>query len=162
MTYDQGFLDSIENGAAAFVLGAGVAAASTNASPTSTWTGLLAHGTEFAMAHNSMLEPAWRDLVHMNIKVATDTNDADTLLTAAQLIGSKLGAPDGALYKQWLAEAIGSLKVQDATLISAIAAFELAVATTNYDTLFESVSPAGVRQPGLRPKTCSSPPSARL
>ncbi len=65
-----------------------------------------------------------------------------SLIGAGTKIEEKLKAPEG-LYITWLQSTVGELKIVDDSVLEAIAALGLPIATTNYDRLLETIT----RQP---------------
>jgi hypothetical protein len=106
------------------------------------WTGLLRDGAERCVAVSESLPEGWAGRIHAEI----DSGDLDELLSAAEKISRKLGAPAGPEYARWLRETVGALCVQDRSVLDAIRGLGLPIATTNYDGLLEEVT-------GLRPVT---------
>ncbi|HXU69239.1 MAG TPA: SIR2 family protein [Polyangia bacterium] len=120
------------------VVGAGVAAAS--ARPDSgtepvLWPRLVESGVRWVRALHPELPPGWVD----DRLRALASDDVDDLLAVASQVASKLGAPDGGEYAEWLHRSVGALEVGDATLIQALGALEVPIVTTNYDHLLEKV-----------------------
>src|SRR6185436_155428 len=70
---------------------------------------------------------------------ALASDDVDDLLAAASQVASKLGAPDGGEYSEWLHRTVGSLPANDASVIEALGALKVPLVTTNYDHLLEEV-----------------------
>jgi hypothetical protein len=68
------------------------------------------------------------------------SNDMDELLSAAENVSTKLGAPEGGEFRRWLREIVGSLSRQRPDVIEALEASGVKLATTNYDGLIEKVT----------------------
>ena len=64
----------------------------------------------------------------------------DELLSAAENVSTKLGAPKGGEFRRWLREIVGSLNPQRPDVIEALEASGVKLATTNYDGLIEKVT----------------------
>jgi hypothetical protein len=62
------------------------------------------------------------------------------MLSAAEKISRKLGAPDGGEYRRWLRETIRELKAEHRDVLEALRDLKVALATTNYDGLIEEVT----------------------
>lgn len=72
-----------------------------------------------------------------------DSTDIDDLLSAAEFVGRKLGAPSGQMYGRWLEECFGANTLADNDLVVALANLRqlgVPIATLNYDTLLEAVT----------------------
>ncbi|HKH45506.1 MAG TPA: SIR2 family protein [Thermoanaerobaculia bacterium] len=126
----------ISQGRMLVVVGAGVSMAATGEDRLASWTGLLRHGADRCVEVGGPLPEGWADRVQAEI----DSGDLDELLSAAEKISRKLGAPCGPEYARWLRETVGRFQAQDPTVIEAIADLELPLATTNYDGLLEEVT----------------------
>jgi hypothetical protein len=70
---------------------------------------------------------------------ALASDDVDDLLSVASQVASKLGAPDGGEYAEWLHRSVGALEVGDPSVIEALGALDVPIVTTNYDHLLEKV-----------------------
>jgi hypothetical protein len=119
-------------------VGAGVTVASAQPSPAracALWTGLIESGVHWARNVNPHLPDSWLD----DRLRAISSNDIDDLLAVASQVASKLGAPNGGEYAEWLHRTVGALQVGDASLIRAIGALGVPIVTTNYDHLLEQV-----------------------
>ena len=118
------------------VVGAGVAAASArpDASDPALWPRLLESGVRWVRALHPELPESWLD----DRLRALASDDIDDLLAVASQIASKLGAPDGGEYAEWLHRSVGALEVGDPSLIQALGALDVPIVTTNYDHLLEN------------------------
>jgi hypothetical protein len=99
------------------------------------WTGLVGSGVEWAHKIHPMLPAGWAD----DKLKALGSEDLDDLLAVASQVASKLGAPTGGEYAEWLHRTVGALTVDDPSLIEAIGALDVPIVTTNYDHLLEDV-----------------------
>lgn len=120
------------------VVGAGVAAASARpgfGSDCVVWPRLLESGVRWVRAVHPELPPGWVDARSR----ALASDDVDDLLAVASQVASKLGAPDGGEYAEWLHRSVGALEVGDPSLIHALGALDVPIVTTNYDHLLEKV-----------------------
>jgi hypothetical protein len=122
------------------IVGAGVSIAASGQENgergVASWTGLLRDGVERCVEVCESLPEGWADRVYAEI----DSGDLDELLSAAEKISRKLGAPAGDEYARWLCETVGALHVADPPVITAIRDLGLPIATTNYDGLLEEVT----------------------
>ena len=98
--------DAIAGGEALAIVGAGVSMASTKRAECASWTGLLHNGVEYCVNSVHPLPKGWAERVHAEI----DSDDLDDLLSAAEKISRKLGAPKGGEYARWLEQSVGALK----------------------------------------------------
>lgn len=126
----------IEQGRMLIVIGAGVSIAATGNERLASWTGLLRDGAKRCVEVAGPLPDGWADRVLAEI----DSGDLDELLSAAEKISRKLGAPCGPEYARWLRETVGRFQVKDPAVLEALAGLGLPLATTNYDGLLEEVT----------------------
>lgn len=126
----------IEQGRMLVVVGAGVSIAATGDEHLASWTGLLRNGAERCVEVAGPLPDGWADRVLAEI----DSGDLDELLSAAEKISRKLGAPCGPEYARWLRETVGRFRVKHPSVIEALSDLGLPLATTNYDGLLEEVT----------------------
>jgi hypothetical protein len=126
----------ISQGRMLIVAGAGVSVAATGGDCLASWTGLLRHGVERCGEVAGSLPEGWAERIRAEI----DSGDHDELLSAAEKISRELGAPCGPEYARWLRDTVGRFRVQDPTVIDALAGLGLPLATTNYDGLLEDVT----------------------
>ena len=136
---------AIEKGQALVLVGAGVSIGATRGQvvqvgkkkfPLASWTGLLHHGVTFCEQWvKADLPRGWAKAVRAEINVG----DCGSLIGAGTKIEEKLKAPEG-LYITWLQSSVGALKIVDDSVLAAIAAIGLPIATTNYDRLLESIT----------------------
>jgi SIR2-like protein len=120
------------------VVGAGVSAASARpgaGNDSALWPRLIESGVRWVRALHPELAPSWVD----DRLRALASDDVDDLLAVASQVASKLGAPDGGEYAEWLHCSVGALQVGDAAVIAALGALDVPVVTTNYDHLLEKV-----------------------
>lgn len=126
----------IAQGRMLVIAGAGVSVAATGGDCLASWTGLLRHGLERCVEVAGPLPAGWAE----HIRTEIDSGDHDGLLSAAEEISRGLGAPRGTEYARWLRDTVGRFRVQDSTVIEALAGLGLPLATTNYDGLLEEVT----------------------
>ncbi len=105
------------------------------------WTGLLNDGVKRCVE----LERIPANLADL-LRTQIDSGDLDFLLSAAETISIKLGAPGDGEYRRWLRETVSTLSAEDKNVIEALRGLDVVLATTNYDGLLENVT-------GLRPVT---------
>lgn len=120
------------------VVGAGIVAASARpgtGSECALWPRLLESGVRWVSALHPELPPTWVD----DRLRALASDDVDDLLSVASQVASKLGAPDGGEYAEWLHRSVGAIEVGDPSLIEALGALGVPIVTTNYDHLLEKV-----------------------
>jgi hypothetical protein len=128
--------DQINRGRVVAIVGTGVSISATDRNPLASWTGLLEDGVQRCSALFTDLSSTWKDRALGEIH----SGDMDDLLSAAEKVSRKLGAPGGGEYRRWLRESVGTLKVQHPEVIEALHGLGLTLATTNYDRLLEAVT----------------------
>jgi hypothetical protein len=130
-------LDAARNNKLIVVVGAGVSMALTNGKAPS-WKKLISHGLTHAVIKGRMQETqsrTWMELL--------ESSDIDDLLSCAEIVGRKLGAPKDVLYERWLQEHFKDIKVENQKLADAfrkISALDIPICTLNYDHLLEGVT----------------------
>lgn len=133
----------IAKGQLIVIVGSGVSVGATQGARTSSWTGLLHAGVTRAEAvDQGKLPPGWAGRMREQI----DSGRLAALLAAAEGVTQALGGRSGGEYGRWLRESVGALPVSDRSVLEALAALRVPLATTNYDGLLEEVT-------GLRPVT---------
>lgn len=128
------------------IVGAGVSVAVTDHAEVASWVGLLRNG----VARCVVLSRANEEWARRR-RDDLESGDTDELLSVAQQVSSKLGAPTGPEYGNWLAGTVGCLRVQQPDVLSAVADLGIPLATTNYDGQIEEVTglpPVTWRQSG--------------
>jgi tetratricopeptide (TPR) repeat protein len=128
--------NEIAEGHVLAIVGAGVSIGATGAEPVASWTGLLKNGVERCVEVAQPLPTGWAERVRGEI----ESGDMDDLLSAAEKISAKLGAPQGGEYRRWLRETVGQLQMKDGSVIEALRDLAIPLATTNYDGLLEAVT----------------------
>ena len=133
--------DEIEAGRALLLVGAGVAIASTGRAPVASWPGLLRDGVERVATLGWTQSERWveRQLEILD-EVEAGTADTGDLLSVAEQVENRLGAPNGPEWGRWLDETVGELPLVDPAILKALADLALPIATTNYDGLIERVT----------------------
>ena len=102
------------------------------------WRGLIENGFEYGVAKGTITDTQkndWRNQLN--------SGDLDELLSAAEFMGRKLGAPAGDLYARWLQEVFKEVVPEEKGMANAIRALqstEIPVCTLNYDLLLEQVT----------------------
>ena len=135
-------------GTALVLVGAGVSIGATRGQvvqvgkktfPLASWTGLLHHGVTFCEQWvKADLPRGWSSGKPMQ-SPEINVGDCGSLIGAGTKIEEKLKAPEG-LYITWLQSSDGALKIVDGSVLEAIAALGLPIATTNYDRLLETIT----------------------
>jgi hypothetical protein len=132
-------MDSARRGELVAVIGTGVSLGLTNgAQPALSWRGLIEHGFTYGVQKARITEAqaaAW--------KAQRASTDLDDLLSAAEFMARKLGAPDGDLYARWLEAAFEPARPANEALQDALGALHAAgipLCTLNYDHLLEQVT----------------------
>jgi hypothetical protein len=95
------------------------------------WRGLLEHGVERlsgigAADGDAELLRGW-----------IGSGKPDLMINAAEIITDRLKARSEGIFRGWLAETVGELRIQEATLLQDLAALPGLLATLNYDHLLE-------------------------
>ena len=127
----------IASGKAIAIVGAGVSVGATNRAPVASWLGLLEDGIQRCKVAGHPSPPAgWADAMRALLELA----DTKSLLSVAEQISEYLGAPDGGRYGRWLRDCYEQLKPSDRSVLEALSALGIPIATTNYDGLLEHVS----------------------
>jgi hypothetical protein len=133
-------LDDLRNevakGRVLAIVGAGVSIGATKGETVASWTGLLKSGLERCAEVTQPLPIRWEGSVREKL----ESGDLGDLLSAAEMVSSRLGAPTGGEYRRWLRETVGQLKVEDRSVIEALHELGIPLATTNYDGLLEKVT----------------------
>lgn len=130
---------SAEKGELVIVVGTGVSLALTAGKyPHLSWTGLIRDGFKFA------LEKGFIDEAQQHRFAAQlESSDVDELLSAAEFMGKKIGAPSGDSYKRWMFNLFEGVKPENNKMFQAVRAISdlnIPIATLNYDSLIEEVS----------------------
>lgn len=133
------------------IIGTGVSISLTNNEYKQlSWTGLIESGFAFGGIKGKITETqieSWSDQLH--------SNDIDDVLSAAEFVSRKLGAPSGELYARWLNESFEHIVPKNddmAQAIKAISKLGIPICTLNYDSLLEKVTglpaivPSDIRQ----------------
>jgi hypothetical protein len=128
--------DQINRGRVVAIVGTGVSLGATDGNPLASWTGLLEHGVNRCWEVAQPLPLGWKEGVLHEIH----SGDMDDLLSAAEKVSRKLGAPNGGEYRIWLRETVGSLNARHRGVIEALHGLGVTLATTNYDGLLEAVT----------------------
>lgn len=121
------------------VVGTGVSISLTNNEfKQLSWTGLIESGFSFGGVKGKITAAqieSWGDQLH--------SNDIDDVLSAAEFVGRKLGAPSGELYARWLNESFEGVVPKNDGVIEAVKAISnmgVPICTLNYDSLLENVT----------------------
>ena len=111
------------------VVGAGVSMSASGGNDLASWPGLLHHGVNYCRAAGADSE--WARLWHAHI----DRKKVNDLILAAGEISHELRRRK--VYGRWLKKTVGSLELEDPSVIEALNRFEVPIWTTNYDNLIE-------------------------
>ena len=87
--------NEIARGQTVVIIGAGVSISATNRHKCASWTGLLHNGVDRCVELNR-LPPTMTDSLRSQI----DSGDMDLLLSAAEVVSKKLGAPGDGEYRR--------------------------------------------------------------
>ncbi len=123
------------NGDMAVVVGAGVSLAATRNAKTASWAGLLEDGLQHAAQFG---HPRLTETERAAVLSLLSADAIDFHLAAADIIESRLQAPDGAEWSRWLEASVGQHEVRDRKLLDAIHGLEVPILTTNYDSVLSS------------------------
>jgi hypothetical protein len=131
--------DSITKEELIVVVGTGVSISLTNNEYYQlSWTGLIESGFSFGGVKGKITKAqieSWDDQLH--------STDIDDILSAAEFVSRKLGAPNGELYARWLNESFQDITPKNSDVIQAIKAISsigIPICTLNYDSLLENVT----------------------
>jgi hypothetical protein len=128
--------EQVERRQVVAIVGEDVPFVATSGNPLASWIGLLQDGVTRCWQLTQPLPHDWKERVHSEIH----SSDMDDILSAAEKVSVKLGAPNGGEYRRWLRETVGSLKPKRRDVIEALHALGVKLATTNYDGLIEEVT----------------------
>jgi hypothetical protein len=138
MSFEQ-LKATIDAGEAVLVIGSGVSAATTAGAACATWSGLIENAIGFITPRTDNGQ-MWREMVDAQLRIAREGSDPDQLEQAANQVGQKFLRIGRQPYADWLDDTIGSLIVEDDSVIKALIEIDAPILTTNYDTLIENVS----------------------
>lgn len=102
------------------------------------WKGLVENGFDYGLSKGKLSAEqriAWGHQLK--------SNDLDDLISAAEFMGRKLGAPNGDLYARWLENIFKNVAPEEkgmANALRALQAADIPICTLNYDTLLERVT----------------------
>lgn len=127
---------SADEGKLVVVLGAGssIALAGPNGGA-KTWVELIQSGLEYC-ARKGIIESDQQS----RFQDILASNDIDELITAAEFVSRKLGAPSGTSYARWLQDEFETCSPEGMGMKNAILAMakrKLPIATLNYDTIVD-------------------------
>ncbi len=111
------------------IIGSGVSMATNRQSPT--WRRLIERGIEHCRALGATAN--WCDIAMQQLQ----SNEPDLLLSAAELVHTRLSKDGGGEFARWLREVFEELQVDDDSVINALHALDLPMVTTNYDDLIQ-------------------------
>ena len=129
----------LASGQVVVVVGSGVSVAAcgqqlVEGHKVATWRGLLEHGVD------RLIEIGVADGDEQLLRSMIRSGKTDFMISAAETITDRFKARSEGTFRGWLADTIGELKIQDATLLQDIAALPGLVATLNYDHLLEGAT----------------------
>ena len=110
------------------IVGAGVSI-SASKNPLATWPGLLRDGVDYCRSAGA--DRKWASIRRAQIS----RGEVNELISAAGEISNELRERN--LYEKWLRRSIGSLELQDGSVIGALGRLGVPIWTTNYDNLIE-------------------------
>ena len=129
----------LASGQVVVVVGSGVSVAAcaqqrVEGHQVATWTGLLEHGVERLSGIGAADgdEELLRGLIR--------SGKPEFMISAAETITNRLQARSGGTFRGWLADTVGALRIQEATLLRDLAALPGVLATLNYDHLLEQAT----------------------
>ncbi len=135
----QQLITALNSAQAAFIVGTGVTMSATDGADCASWVGLIDHGIKFARGVNDELDTGWEENVAVDLERGR-TGHPDSLVSAAQKVSTGLSGPRGVHFRSWLTEAVGSLSVQNDSVIKLLATCAVPILTTNYDTIIEDTT----------------------
>lgn len=131
--------DSAAKGELIVIVGTGVSISLTqNEYKQLSWKGLIESGFEFGGVKGKITEAqieSWSDQLN--------SDDIDDVLSAAEFVGRKLGAPGGDLYARWMNNSFEGLipkNIEAIQAVNVISGMGVPICTLNYDSLLESVT----------------------
>ena len=133
----------VESKRAVFIIGAGVSLASTEGNANLSWGGLLRSGLDKL---NTPHFPEFSDTMYDAYRRILDEGDTDSLVGVAQIIESKLGAPDGGAFSEWLREVFEPVDIKNPEVPLALKRLKeqgCLLVTTNYDDILEKITESG-------------------
>jgi len=125
----------VRSQSAVFVIGTGLAVASTNGSPSANWLGLIEAGIDQLVAAE-VRDVDWGKTLRSMISM----NETSFVIQAATQVGDTFKSLGDVAYAKWLQDTVGSLSVIESALAVALTSLPIPLLTTNYDTLLEQVS----------------------
>ena len=133
--------NEIRNHRVIAVVGAGVSVAATGNAPNASWIGLLRHGVDRIVDLHLAPNDKWRSRqIEVLDEASAGLGDLDDLLSVAEQVAKRLGAPADGEWRRWLRETVGKMMATNASIIKVIADLGIAITTTNYDGLIEEVT----------------------
>ncbi|MFN9694429.1 MAG: SIR2 family protein [Synechococcaceae cyanobacterium] len=98
------------------------------------WRGLLEHGVE------RLSEIGAADGDGELLRGLIGSSKPDLMINAAEIITDRLKARSEGIFRGWLADTVGELRIQEPTLLQDLAALPGLLATLNYDHLLEQAT----------------------
>ncbi|HEX2060573.1 MAG TPA: SIR2 family protein, partial [Thermoanaerobaculia bacterium] len=130
---------TIASGEAVIIVGSGVSIQATAAAQCASWRGLIENGIEYCETY-ALLDAN----TAVALKALLATGESVALFAAASAVATKLDAPGGGHFREWLARSVGALPIQRPAVLEVLRDTGCQLATTNYDDLLEQIT-------GLRP-----------
>src|SRR5689334_13805775 len=106
------------------VVGAGIAVGASGRAPTASWIGLLQNAIDRCRELN-FINPE----KEASLRLDVNSGDLDRLLSAAEFVATKLGAPKGGDYAEWLTNSVGALRATAPNAIEALRDLRCPIAT---------------------------------
>lgn len=134
-------VDQLRNGKVIVMAGTGVSIEATgNSNSRASWKGLIQDGLKRASAIDPSITSDWLARCEEELS----SGNLDDMLSVAEKVSKRLGAPDSGEWSRWLRESVGTIIATDKHLPNAIAQLSVPVATTNYDEILDKVIGPGV------------------
>lgn len=130
-------IKAAQEGKLIVVVGAGISISLTNGEAKS-WNGLIRDGFNYGSMKGRITSAQ-----HRAWEAQLASSDIDDLLSAAEFVSRKLGAPNDQVYARWLEESFGSLTIKNGVLGDALKLFSsmgIPICTLNYDLLLEDAT----------------------
>ena len=139
-TLTEKLKNDIAAGRVVMVAGTGVSVAACNnqeveGCKVATWSGLLQHGVKHCR-EIGVADECDADLLVLQIK----SGKTDFLVNAAETVSQRMKGKSEGVFRGWLKETVGKLRVKNRAVIDALAPLPGVLATLNYDNLLEEAS----------------------
>ena len=131
--------NEIKNKNAIFICGTGVSLSATGGKrPEMGWKGLLLNGLRFARDELGNIDDKNFEIY----KAMLDEDDMINLISVAEIVEQKLGAPKGE-FRRWLHSVFNEVNIEKSNILDKLKQFAemgCLLATTNYDDLLEKIT----------------------